>query len=345
MKKIVPLAVLLTCTVFFYGCAFRTELQDAAESGDLMQVKQLVEKGADVNEKGQYGNVPLHDAVKHLDVVKYLVEKGADVNAKGRSGRSVLHEAAYYISSKRERTQGLEVVKYLVEKGADVNAKDRSGRSVLHAAAYYKHFEVVKYLVEKGADVNAKDNNGRSVFADAMSSWSYGIASFLMEKGVDLTKEEEPDFPDDDVRDWFWMAAVQNRNIDLIKFLLKKDAVDVEAKCRSGSVSELGMTALCFAARNGDLELVQLLVKYGADVNAGVSSSDFLGLPGSKVIIPASVLGRTVLHFAVMGGNLEVVKFLVEKGADVNAEIVDSVNHPQKAIKPEIKDYLNSKMK
>ena len=52
-----------------------------------------------------------------------------------------------------------------------------------------------------------------------------------------------------------------------------------------------------------------------------------------------------MLHCAVMGGNLEVVKFLVEKGADVNAEIVDSVNHPQKAIKPEIKDYLNSKMK
>ena len=125
------------------------ELVEAASSGNLAQVKSLVEQGANVNAKDdRYGITTLIVASMEgqLSVVEYLISKGADVNAKANNGNTALIAAS--------RVGHLSVVKCLVDKGANINATENIGTTALMFAANYGHLEVAQYLISKGANVN-----------------------------------------------------------------------------------------------------------------------------------------------------------------------------------------------
>jgi hypothetical protein len=94
------------------GCA-TTPLITAAHKGQTNVVKDLLDKGADVNER-VYGVSPLYWAVLngHMETVKILVDRGADVNAPNDAGWTPLMVAVY-------RGQG-NIVKLLIERGADI---------------------------------------------------------------------------------------------------------------------------------------------------------------------------------------------------------------------------------
>ncbi len=79
------------------------------------------------------------------DVVqlKALLDEGADVNAKDNYGRTVLMSAV-------ERNR-VEMIKALLERGADVNAKDDMGKTALSRATVGNNDEVIKLLTEAGA--------------------------------------------------------------------------------------------------------------------------------------------------------------------------------------------------
>lgn len=66
---------------------------------------------------------------------------------------------------------------------------------------------------------------------------------------------------------------------------------------------------------------------------------------GADVNAKAEFCRDTALHSAAAGGNLEMVKYLVEHGADVNAKDDDGRTPADVAREQESKDYLNSKMK
>ena len=77
----------------------------------------------DVNEKGQWGNTPLHLACQqgYFDVCKYLITKGADVKAVNQAGNTPLHEAVLTES-------GFNITVHLIAKGVDCNSKDCEGQ-------------------------------------------------------------------------------------------------------------------------------------------------------------------------------------------------------------------------
>ena len=128
------------------GCATTTPLMSAANSGDINTVKDLLNKGADVNEISDNITVLMTVALKgQTEIVKLLIERGADVNGKGSGGTTVLMTAAL-----KGHT---EIVKLLIERGADVNAIDSAGVTALLLAAKFRHTETVKLLIERGADV------------------------------------------------------------------------------------------------------------------------------------------------------------------------------------------------
>ena len=77
--------------------ALNSALVVAAGENDFRQVRNLLEKGADVNAKvGKFAETALTEASSggHLDVVRLLLEKGADVNAKNAFGHTALMEAS-----------------------------------------------------------------------------------------------------------------------------------------------------------------------------------------------------------------------------------------------------------
>jgi len=99
---------------------------------------------------------PLFSAVENGDLVnlKILLDQGAEVNAKTKRGRTLLHWTA-------SRNSAM-VTKTLIENGADAKAKDNRGRTPMHIAADHGNDKVAQVLIEHGAKVNAKDNDDRT---------------------------------------------------------------------------------------------------------------------------------------------------------------------------------------
>ena len=131
------------------------------EKKDVKEIKELIDMGADVNQKDETGKTALMMAsIKgYKEVVEFLIQKGADVNQKDDYGWTAL-----MWTSRKGRN---EIVKLLIQKGADVNQKDYYGWTALIEASKRGHKEVVELLIQKGADVNQKDNNGQNAMMRA----------------------------------------------------------------------------------------------------------------------------------------------------------------------------------
>jgi ankyrin repeat protein len=167
---------LLVCVEAFGGVD--DQLIQAAKSGDVTLVYNLLKKGADANAKDRDGWTALKWAVWHgqLEMVKVLVEGGANINAKILGGRTLLMESAARDHELREawyrelwyslrrlyrygfmgptRPSGKEdpqIVRLLLKKGADVNAKDKDGWTALKRAQKRGATEIMELLKAHGA--------------------------------------------------------------------------------------------------------------------------------------------------------------------------------------------------
>ena len=126
-------------------------LFEAAKSGDLDRVQQLVESGADVNAVEGHHITPFLWAYfnGHTEVVKYLLSKGGNVNHDEFSEGTLLTLAAF--------TGDVAFIPYLLEAGAEIDhAMPRGGETALHHAADNGQTDAVRLLILRGADVNRR---------------------------------------------------------------------------------------------------------------------------------------------------------------------------------------------
>jgi ankyrin repeat protein len=143
-----------------------------------VEFEQLLEKGADVNEKNALGGSPLYWAacVGRVDWITILLDLGADINATTKEEETALHFAAQCGRAK--------AVSLLLDRGADVRASDARGRTALHSAVEEGEdtYEVVSLLIEKGADVQATDIDGRTALDCTHGLKQENIVSLLKQK-------------------------------------------------------------------------------------------------------------------------------------------------------------------
>lgn len=178
----------------------------ASAKGDLAGVRDLLEKGADVNARTDMGETSLHLAssegvasvlIEHgadvnardteygmtplfnqrIAVARLLVEKGADVNSRSKKGVTPLMWAVYW--------DAMDKARFLVEKGADVNSRDEHMRTSLHVAANWNKKELADFLLSRGADVNARDASGWTPLHWAAFEGGPEVAEVLMSHGAD----------------------------------------------------------------------------------------------------------------------------------------------------------------
>ncbi|KAJ1492938.1 ankyrin repeat-containing domain protein [Baffinella frigidus] len=240
-----------------------TQLHFAAWSSDEVEVRKLLDAGADVHAKTYsdndmylYGNgqTPLHAGMRggcsHL-VTRMLLDAGADFSAKDDRGTTPL-QLAWEPGS----------VRMLLEAGAEVNLKNEYGRTALHDAG---SVATVRILLNGGADATLKDDEGATPLHLVGSRFQQGapggvagedsirtIARMLLDAGADA------DAKCDDGRTPMHCAARRGgAGLALVRFLMAAGA-DI-------SSSTQGVTPLYDAARSGSEAMVRMLLDAGAD--------------------------------------------------------------------------------
>lgn len=297
-----------------------TALMIAARTGVPAAVQVLLDAGAAVDAVEVWGGTSaLMWAVNEnqLDVMRLLIAHGADVN---KVSRFVAPDNGRGFEGSPLRGRQKE------EKGAVQGATGEF--TPLLFAAREGFIDAAKLLVEAGANVDAVAADGKDALGMAIFNGHYDFASFMIESGATVDKADARGFTP-----LFW--AVDRRNMEtapnfpwtvtedplpLVKKLLDAGADPnkiindtPQGRMRGGSPRIVFATAIMRAAFAADLELVQLLLKYGANPNIKSKDNETaLGAAAGLAFVP----GFHKEHPSAE--RLAVVKLLVKLGGDVN---------------------------
>jgi cytohesin len=259
----------------------------------------LLENGADPN-LSRSGDTPLHVAVGSgdVEVIRALLEAGADPSVENEDGKEPLHSVSES-----------QVAELLLDEGADPNARDSSDRTPLHYMLQMKSGEQVKalasLLLERGADPNAQNDDGftplHRVAQNRSNEETGALASLLLEQGADPTLYSGIAPPAIE-------AARHVGNESVVEAL--EDAQESAGKANQEDDGSSQLNAsLLDQARNGNLGEVQDLLERGADPNAMYEAQT----EGGETDVSGNV---TALLFASWAGHTEIVKTLLEAGAE-----------------------------
>jgi uncharacterized protein len=168
-----------------------TALHWAAYRSDAESAAALIRAGADVNAKNRYGVTPLALAADEGNpaVLDILIKGGAKPNDPinfVNSGETPLMHAA--------RSSKVDAVKLLVRAGADVNAKENwNGQSALMWAADDGDSAMVTALLELGADIHAKSHAGTTPFLFAVRKGDVRSVQAMLARGADVNEKRSGD--------------------------------------------------------------------------------------------------------------------------------------------------------
>uniref|UniRef100_A0A8C4GPZ1 Poly [ADP-ribose] polymerase n=1 Tax=Dicentrarchus labrax TaxID=13489 RepID=A0A8C4GPZ1_DICLA len=309
---------------------FMTPLHVAAERAhnDIMEVLQ--KHGAKVNALDTLGQTALHRAALagHLQTCRLLLGYGADaslVSLQGFTAAQMGNEAVQQILNENVPVRNSDVDYRLLEaaKAGDldtvkslctaqnVNCRDLEGRhsTPLHFAAGYNRVSVVEYLLHHGADVHAKDKGGLVPLHNACSYGHYEVAELLVRHGASVNVADLWKFTP------LHEAAAKGK-YEICKLLLKHGA-DPTKKNRDGN------TPLDLV-KDGDTDIQDLLRGDAALLDAAkkgcLARVQKLCSPDNINCRDTQGRNSTPLHLAAGYNNLEVAEYLLEHGADVNAQ-------------------------
>uniref|UniRef100_A0A8C6WT70 Poly [ADP-ribose] polymerase n=1 Tax=Neogobius melanostomus TaxID=47308 RepID=A0A8C6WT70_9GOBI len=309
---------------------FMTPLHVAAERAhnDIMEVLQ--KHGAKVNALDTLGQTALHRAALagHLQTCRLLLGYGADaslVSLQGFTAAQMGNEAVQQILNENVPARNSDVDYRLLEaaKAGDldtvkslctaqnVNCRDLEGRhsTPLHFAAGYNRVSVVEYLLHHGADVHAKDKGGLVPLHNACSYGHYEVAELLVRHGASVNVADLWKFTP------LHEAAAKGK-YEICKLLLKHGA-DPTKKNRDGN------TPLDLV-KDGDTDIQDLLRGDAALLDASkkgcLARVQKLCSPDNINCRDTQGRNSTPLHLAAGYNNLEVAEYLLEHGADVNAQ-------------------------
>ena len=152
----------------------------AAENGSVAWMKELLKKGAYVNEKGRDDETALIKAsglplrrreCEGFRNLLYLLDAGANPNISGNGGSGAtypLHQAVRYSSflynaDSKGSSQCVEMIlSELITRGAHVSSLDSDGQTPLHSAAKHNHLLAARLLLKAGAKVMPRDKEGKT---------------------------------------------------------------------------------------------------------------------------------------------------------------------------------------
>jgi ankyrin repeat protein len=316
-----------------------TALYAAAAHADPAMTARLLAAGADANAPLMSGETPLMEAARrgNLETVRALLSHKANTNARELNGGQ---NALMWALSQRQSA----VVQELLKGGADVHAGSKTGFTPLMFAAQQGDAESARMLLRAGAKPNAaQPKTGLTPLMIASAMGHTEAVDLLLDNGADpnLTDAYSYTSLHRVVRDSDYGINLASKDTVLttVKSLLKHGAnpnarlnqvrEKAAEEIRKGSVANYekrvgvtitevilqGSTPLLLAAEVNNLDVVMALVEAGADPLIGTEQ-------GTTPLIMAAGAGTDVQRERSPEERamaLETAKFLVERGADVNA--------------------------
>jgi len=278
-----------------------TALHWAANEDDPDTVTLLIQAGANVKAKDRYGFTPLYFACTNgsAAVIRKLLDAGADPNAADASGETALMTAT--------RSGNIDAVKALLQHGADIKAKDTVTQQTALMWAVRSNFPAaVELYLEYGSEVNARTRTGKTPAArpPGAGGGSHGtgiVRSGWPEQGY---QGETPG----GMTPLLYAARDGRTAIARLLLAAKSDVQQADVN---------GITPLLMAITNNHLDTAKFLLENGAGPNA----ADWWGRTPlyAAIEIRNRDYGRNNEHEIDRPAALEVVKMLLDRGANVNA--------------------------
>lgn len=352
----------------------RTYIFWAAARGNLPIVEHLVKKGARLDLFDSHGSTVFGFAsgagAANIPVFEALIKGGGDIKLKNQEGANLLLTA---IGSDKD----FALTNYLVSKGLSLQDTDAAGNTAFNYAARSGHIELMKKLLEKGvqytnnamimasqggrgggkglpvfqyleslgikpATVNKNGENALHYLARRPSQQE--IIQYFIARGASTTQaDNEGNTP-------FMYAAAGNRDTATLALLLPGVNINQPNK--------QGLTALAMAVRSNSPEIVQYLVRKGANVQATDAAGNNLayyliqsynaGGPAQPAQDPFSAKlailsqagfnpatpqkdGNTLYHLAIVRNDLALLKRIATLQVDVNAKNKEGITPLHKA--------------
>ena len=282
-------------------------------------IEHVLSLGADVNARDKRGNTALHAAVENNwpQIGELLLGAGADVFTANVAGNSVLKIALTRLGGREDWVLTSNVV----------NSRDGAGNTPLHLAAEWNLAKAIPLIIEKGGEINAKNYNGETPLFNAAKANSPEMIKALLAGAGGSSNA------DLNARNFLGNSAL----FSSITWRASKSASTLIEADASSNGKELlnaknlaGKTPLHEAARIGDKDLLALILRAGADVNAadeigatplvdavntGSADTARALLEYGAVPIIQDMYGRNAFHAAAEGADVEIIAMLRKAGA------------------------------
>ncbi|KAE8748603.1 hypothetical protein FOCC_FOCC004613 [Frankliniella occidentalis] len=221
-------------------------LINAASTGNLSLLQELLDTGKDPNLSDHRGWTPLHAAAANnqLESVKVLLQKTC-INAQNRTHNGETAAELAVISN-----ASLPVVQLLLEHG---------GRTVmrpymLHVACFNGSLDIVKLLVSNGCDINVHEElNEQTPLHRAVEGKQQDVLQYLLSIGAKVNQGDSSSCTP-------LFEAVQQDSLQCAEILMKAGA-------KPNRRTYDGVTPLMMACQKGNIEMVKLLLLHGAKPN------------------------------------------------------------------------------
>jgi ankyrin repeat protein len=298
-----------------------TPLGEAAKLGDARMVKALLDAGAQPDKPNQDGETPLMLAIKtgELPVVEMLINAGANVNV-----RETFHNQTALMWAADAPKNAGAIVKMLLAKGADfrpralysdwesqITSEPRAqyrpvgGLTALLYAARSGCNECVDALLSAGADVNLPTPEGVTPLMIALDSDHNEVAKLLLDRGANPN-----------LWDWWGRTAlyitIDRREAVIAPF--RSAIITIRNVNNEPSGPEEAKRRL-----SSNMEVFNALLAAGVDLNPQLNMHrPSRGGNSGRFIEEFYNTGCTPLLRATISGDVEIVKALLEKGADPN---------------------------
>ena len=278
-SRALPFFLIVLLSSYLPGNIVADPIHDAAEQGDIAQVRMFIDSGIHVGTRDEAGNTPLHWAAFHgnTKLVKYLLDSRAPVNAKNDLGVTALILAMY--------KNNFDAAGLLITHGADPNIRDSDKTTALSVAVEKEQWDLVRHFILNGANPNLPDERGIPPLAHVTQDVGSTMVKWLVENGASINVHGHSGMTP-------LHRSVTWGNRDIVKYLIDHGA-DINARSSEG-------TPIYYAVQDKQIELVRLLIDSSADVNARSSK------------------GYSPLYFAIHSERIEIVRLLIESGADIN---------------------------